>query len=165
MSNKLIYFEGFKACKPISKYIRRFNPYNRIHWDVCIIQILLEFSLTWIWLIWLLAFHMPWDRTDSTFQYPFEKLYKEPIETLKGGDIRENWEYRNYSPLLPELYLSLHPFVPLEHYCVLPKLALVSELAIGVMEDWSGGGPSGGFSFSGSQTCRQRLSLVISDSY
>ena len=27
------------------------------------------------------------------------------------------------------------------------------------MEDWCGGGPSGGFSFSDSQTCRQRLYL------
>ena len=27
------------------------------------------------------------------------------------------------------------------------------------MEDWGGGGPSGGFSFSGSKTCRQRLYL------
>ena len=32
--------------------------------------------------------------------------------------------------MLPELYLSLHPFVPLEHFCVLPKLSFASELAI-----------------------------------
>ena len=93
------------------------------------------------------------------------KLYKEPLGTLNGGEIRENWEYRNYSPLLPELMLESASLCPLEHCCVLPKLAFASELAIGVMEDWGGGGPSGGFSFSGSQTCRQRLSLVISDSY
>ena len=154
----------YTAFSPITAYIRGFDHYSHVHQDVCIIQILLEISLTWIWLIWLLAFHT-WDRTDSTFQYPFEKLYKEPLDTLKAWEIRENWEYRNYSPLLPELYLSLHPFVPLEQCCVLPKLAFVSELAIGVMEDWGGGGLSGGFSFSGSQTCRQRLSLVISDSH
>ena len=65
-------------------YIHGYYTYSRVHRDVWIIQILLERSLTWIWLIWLLAFHMPWDRTDFTFQYPFEKLYKEPLETLKS---------------------------------------------------------------------------------
>ena len=79
----------YVAFTPITTYIRGYDPYSRVHRDVCIIQILLEFSLTWIRLIWLLAFHMPWDRMDSTFQYPFEKLYKEPIETLKEADKRE----------------------------------------------------------------------------
>ena len=82
-------------------------------------------------------------------------LYKEPLDTLKG--IRENWEYRNYSPLLLELMLESTSLCPLEHCC--PSLPFVSKLAIGVMEDWSGGGPSGGFSFSGLQTCCQRLYL------
>ena len=44
---------------PIAAYIRGFDPYNHVHRDVCIVQILLEFSLTWIRLIRLLAFHMP----------------------------------------------------------------------------------------------------------
>ena len=44
---------------PIVAYIRGFDTYNRVYGDVCIIQILLEFSLTWIRLIRLLAFHMP----------------------------------------------------------------------------------------------------------
>ena len=43
------------------------------------IQILLEFSLTWIWLTCLLAFHMPWDHSDLTFHYPFENLLRNPL--------------------------------------------------------------------------------------
>ena len=72
---KMIYTDFY----PISAYIRGFDPYNRIHWDVCIIQILLEFSLTWIWLIWLLAFHMPWDRSDSTLHYPLWSYIRNPL--------------------------------------------------------------------------------------
>ena len=77
---KMIYV----AFSPITTYIHEYSLYSCVHRDVYIIQNPLERSLTWIWLIWLLAFHMPWDRTDLTFQYPFEKLYKEPIETLKA---------------------------------------------------------------------------------
>ena len=118
----------YASFSPITAYIRRYYLYSRVHRDLYIIQNPLERSLTWIRLIWLLAFHMPWDRTDSTFQYQFGKLYKEPLRHWKKR--RKNWEYQNYSPLLPELYLSLHPFVPLEHCCALPKLAFASELAI-----------------------------------
>ena len=42
-------------------------------------QIVLEFSLMWIWVTCLLAFHMPWDRMDSTFQYPFESYIRNPL--------------------------------------------------------------------------------------
>ena len=58
------------------------------------------------------------------------KLYKEPLGTLKAYRDIERLKQRNYSPLFPELYLSLHPFVPLEHFCVLPKLSFASEIAI-----------------------------------
>ena len=49
----------YAAFYPITAYIRGFDSYTRVHRDVCIVQILLEFSLTWIRLIQLLAFHMP----------------------------------------------------------------------------------------------------------
>ena len=66
-------------------------------------QILFDFSLMWIRLTHLLAFHMPWDRSDSTFHYPIEELYKEPFGYIEG---MRNWEQENYSPLLPELVLE-----------------------------------------------------------
>ena len=78
----------YAAFSPITAYIRGYSLYSHVHRDV-LVQSILEFSLTWIRLIWLLAFHMPWDRTDSTFQYPFGKLYKEPLGTLKAW---ENFE-------------------------------------------------------------------------
>ena len=60
-------------------------------------QNFLEFSLMWIWVTCLLAFHMPWDRSDSTFHYPIEALYKEPFGYIEGGGIEEQ---KNYSSLL-----------------------------------------------------------------
>ena len=53
------------------------------------IQMILEFSLMWIRLTCLLAFHMPWDRSDLTFHYPIEELYKEPFGYIKKGEIEE----------------------------------------------------------------------------
>ena len=115
---------------PITTYICGYSPYSHVHRDVWIIQILLEHSLTWIQLIWLLAFHMPLDRMDSTFHCPLWSYIRNHWDIESRGEIRENWEYRNYSPLLPKLYLSLHPFVPLEHCCVLPNISFSNELAI-----------------------------------
>ena len=69
----------YATFKPISAYIRGFDHYNRVHRDVCIIQILLEFSLTWIRLIRLLAFHMPWDCSDSTLHYPLWSYIRNPL--------------------------------------------------------------------------------------
>ena len=76
---KMIYM----TFSPITAYIRGYSLYSCVHRDVYIIQNPLERSLTWIWFIWLLAFHMPWYHTDSTFQYTFAKLYKEPLRHWK----------------------------------------------------------------------------------
>ena len=61
-------------------------------------QIVLEFSLMWIQITCLLAFHMPRDRSDLTFHYPIEALYKEPLGYIEDGEIKEK---ENYSLLLP----------------------------------------------------------------
>ena len=105
-------------------------------------QSLLEFSL--IRLTCLMAFHMPWDHSDSTFHYPIEELYKEPFRYIKG---RRNWEQENYSPLFPELVLESASLSPLEHFCVLLKLSFCLWACYREMEDWGGGGPSGGIQF------------------
>ena len=120
-------------------------------------QMILEFSFMWIWITCLLAFHMPWYRSDSTFHYPIEELYKEPFGYIKGMG---NWEQENYSPLFPELVLESASLCLLDHFCVLPNISLFLWAFYREMEDWSGG-----FSFSGSQICRQRLYLVISNLY
>ena len=82
-------------------------PFSRIYVDITLKpayigmcakgQMFLEFSLMWIWVTCLLAFHIPRDRLDLTLHYPIEALYKEPFGYIKGGGIEE-WE--NYSPLL-----------------------------------------------------------------
>ena len=61
-------------------------------------QSILEFSLMWIQVTCLLAFHMPWDRSGLTFHYPIEALSKEPFGYIERIGIEEQ---ENYSPLLP----------------------------------------------------------------
>ena len=157
----------YAAFSSITTYIRGYSPYSRVHRDVYIIQILLECSLTWIRLIWLLAFHMPWDRSDSTLHYPLWSYIRNPLVHWKGGGEKEERieSIETIVHCCQYLCLSLHPFVPWSTVVFFPIFPFASKLSIEVMEDWVGGGPSGGFSFSGSQTCRQRLSLVISYSY
>ena len=118
----------YAAFYSITVYIRGFEPYNRVHRDVCIVQIFLDFSLTWIWLIRLLAFHMPWDHSDSTFQYPFESYIRNPLVHWRQEEIIESKEtivhcFRN-------LYLSLHPFVPWSIFVFFPSLPFSCEIAI-----------------------------------
>ena len=108
-------------------HIHGFDSYNRVHRDVCIVQIFLEFSLTWIRLIWLLAFHMPWDRSDSTLHYPFWSYIRNPLVHWRHI---ERLKQRNYSPLLQNLYLSLHPFVPWSTVVFFPSFPFASKLAI-----------------------------------
>ena len=90
-------------------------------------QIILEFSLMWIQITCLLAFHMPWDRWDSIFHYPIEALYKEPFGYIERGGIQEQ---ENYSPLLLELILESASLCPLEHFVFFPSLPFACELAI-----------------------------------
>ena len=90
-------------------------------------QILFEFSLMWIRLTCLLAFHMPWDRLDSTFHYPIEELYKEPFGYIERGGIEEQETYR---PLLSELILESASLCPLEHFVFFPSFPFSCELAI-----------------------------------
>ena len=90
-------------------------------------QIVLEFSLMWIWVTCLLAFHIPWDHSNSTFHYPIEELYKEPFGYIQRGGIEEQ---ENYSPLLPELILEFVSLCPFEHFVFFPSLSFACELAI-----------------------------------
>ena len=108
--------------KPILTCTHDFWPQTRVHRDVCISPNIFGVFLIWIRRSWLLAFHMPWDRSDLTLHYPFGVLYKEPLGYIE--------EQGNYSPLLPQLclYLSLHPFVPLEHFLFFPRFPFLVSL-------------------------------------
>ena len=79
-------------------------------------QIVLEFSLMWIRVTCLLAFH-----------YPIEALYKEPFGYIERGGIEEK---ENYSPLLPELILESTSICPLEHFVFFSSLPSDRELTI-----------------------------------
>ena len=89
-------------------------------------------------------------------------LLKGYILSLLDALEEENlWEKQNYIGFVPHSfmlrYASLCPFEqPLMLY---PRFPLSCELAID-MEDWSGGGSSGGLSLSISIRCWQLLSLV-----
>ena len=79
--------------------MKRLIPFSHIYVDLTLKttyiemcakgQIILEFSLMWIRVTCLLAFHMPWDGPDSTFHYPIEELYKEPFGYIEGRGIEE----------------------------------------------------------------------------
>ena len=88
----------------------------------------LEFSLTWIWLTCLLAFHMPWDRSDLTLHCPIEELYKEPF-----GYIEEYVRIESKETIVhccQNVCLSLHPFVPWSTLVLFPSFPFACELAI-----------------------------------
>ena len=91
-------------------------------------QILLEFSLTWIRLTCLMAFHMPWDHLDSTLPCPIEELYKEPFGYIERGGIEEQ---ENYSSLLSKLgYTWVYIPLSLGSLCVLPNISFYCEVSI-----------------------------------
>ena len=74
------------------------NPLSCIHVDITVKpayigmyakgQIFLEFSLMWIRVTCLLAFHIPWDRLDLTFHYPIEALYNEPLGYIEEEELK-----------------------------------------------------------------------------
>ena len=142
-----------RLLNPLSCIYAGFTSKN-VYIGMCTkIQILLEFSLTWIRLTWLLAFHMPWYRSDSTFHYPFENIYKEIYGTLKAYERIESKE--TIVHCCQNLCLSLHPFVPWSTFVFFPSFPFASELAIErwrieVVEAQVGE----------VQTCRQRWSLL-----
>ena len=129
---------SLKTCKNF--HTRLLIPFSRIYTDLtlkptCIGicakgQIILEFSLMWIQVTCLLAFHIPLDHSDLTFHYPIEEIYKELFGYIVGGGIEEQ---ENYSPLLPELILEPASLCPLEHFVFFPRLPFACELAI---EKW-----------------------------
>ena len=148
----------YLTCKAMLTCIRIFWSKTHIHQQMCVKTKVFVVFLIKSRITWLLAFHMPWERSDSTLHFLFGVLYIEPLGYIEAGG---NWKQGNYSPWLPHLLcLSLHPFVPLDHIVLLfLSFPCICKLVI-VMEDWSGGGPCGGLGFSGSKKCRQRLSLL-----
>ena len=126
---------SLKTCKIF--YTRLLNPFSCIYMgltpktvyiEMCAKgQILLEFSLMWIWLTCLLAFPMPWDCLDLTFHYPIEALYKEPFGYIEERRIEEQ---ENYSPLLLELIVESASLCPLEKFVFFTSLPFSCELAI-----------------------------------
>ena len=109
---------SLKTCN--NCHTRLLIPFSHIYVDLTLKPVyigmcakghnILEFSLMWIWFTCLLAFHMPWGRSDLTFHYPIEALYKEPYGYIEERGIEEQ---KNYSPLLLELILEYASLCPL----------------------------------------------------
>ena len=135
--------------KPILTYIQDMTL-KPVYIGMCAKdQIVLEFSLMWIWVTCLFAFHMPWDHLDLTFHYPIEALYKEPFGYIERRGIGEQ---ENYSPLLSKLIIESASLYPLEDFLFFPRLPFLWA-RYREMEDWSGGDPGGGLGFSSLQMC------------
>ena len=116
----LYLYMNFKAMRAS---IHNFWPQTCVHRDVCIKTNIFEAFLIWVWISWLLAFHMPWDHWDLTLHYPFGVLFKEPLRYIKEEELKSK-------ETIVHCCLSLHPFVPLEHIVFFLGFPLLCELAI-----------------------------------
>ena len=89
-------------------------------------KIFVEFSLMWIQVTFLLAFHMPWDRLDFTFHYPIEALYKEPFGYIEEEELKSKKTIVHYCRSF--LVLESESLCPLEHLVFFPSLPLFVSL-------------------------------------
>ena len=124
---------------------------NLSHYDPCTSRNMTKKNMFWIFpqrvtdnlTIGLLY---AWKRSASTLHF----LLKGYILSLLDALGEENlWEQGNYSGFVPHSYtLEFESLCPFEQPLMLfPSLPLSCELAID-MDDWSGGGPSGGLGLS-----------------
>ena len=142
----------YMTFKPIPVCTRTFWANNRVHQKMCIKPKTFWVFLIESWINWLLAFHMPWERSTWPSISYLEYYIVILLDTMKEDKLESKETI--FHCFLTCLCLSLHPFVPLEHTMLLfPSLPLLCKISI-VMEDWSGGGPSGGLGFSGSKKFR-----------
>ena len=89
-------------------------------------QIFLEFSLMWIQVTCLLAFHMPRDSLDLTFHYPIEALYKEPFGYIEGGELKNKKTIVHCCRSL--LILESTSLCSLEHLVFFPRFPFLVSL-------------------------------------
>ena len=88
-------------------------------------QIILEFSLMWIWVTCTLK-SICLDITQIQPSItPLKSYIRNPLDTLKRGGIEEQ---ENYSPLFPKLILEYASICPLEHFLFFPSLPLLVSL-------------------------------------
>ena len=116
----------YATFKPILVCTRNFWPQTRVHRDVCIKQNSFVFFLIWVQTTWLLAFQMPLECLDLTLHYPFGVLYKEPLGYIEEEELKSKETIVHCC--LSWLYLSLHPFVPLEHFMFFPSFPFLVSL-------------------------------------
>ena len=87
---------------------------------------ILEFSLMWIRVTCLLAFHMPRDRLDLTFHYPIEALYKEPFGYIEEEELKSKKTIVHYYRRL--FILESASLCPLDHFVFFPSLLFLVSL-------------------------------------
>ena len=73
-----------------------------------------EFSLMCVQASCLLAFHIPRDRSDFSFHYPIEALYKEPFGYIEGEELKSKKTIVLCCHSL--LVLESTSLCPLEHF-------------------------------------------------
>ena len=118
---------------PIICCTRLSNPFSHIHADITLKptyirmcakgQIFLEFSLMWIRVTCLLAFHIPWYHSYLTFHYPIEALYKKPFGYIKEEELKSKKTIVHFCRSL--LILESASLCPLEYLVFFPSLPLL----------------------------------------
>ena len=147
-------------------HTRLLNPFSCIYTDMTLkpayIRMCAKGQMFW---------SFPWCGSDSFLSWPsiclkiawiwpsitpLKHYIRNPLDTLKREELKSK---KTIVHCCRSLYLSLHPFVPWRTLCS-SQDCLFLRACYREIEDWGGGGPGGGLGFSGSQTCRQRLSLM-----
>ena len=115
---------------PVIFHTRLLNPFSRIYADITLKpmyirmcakgQRFLEFSLMWIRVTCLLAFHMPRDHSDLTFHYPIDALYKEPFGYMEEEKLKIKKTIVHCCRSL--IILESASLCPLENFLFFPSL-------------------------------------------
>ena len=131
----LLLYMTFKAILTCTCY---FWTQPHVHRDVCISENTFGVFLIWVWISWLLAFHIPWYRSYSTLHYPFGVLYKEPLGYIEEEQLKSKETIVHCC--LSLLVLESASLCRFGELCVLPKVAFVFWACYREMKDWGGGG-------------------------
>ena len=144
---------SLKTC--VIFYTWLFNPFSHIHVDITLkptyIGMCAKGEMLW---------SCPWCGFESLVSWPsiyleiariwpsitpLKHYIRNPLDTLKGEELKSK---KTIVHCCRSLYLSLHPFVPWSTWCY-SQACLCLWACYREMEDWDGGGPGGGLSFSG----------------
>ena len=120
---KNMHYLPYATFKPILAYVHWYDPKTYVHQDVYKRPNNFGVLLMSIRVTCLLAFHIPWDRSDLTFHYPIEALHKEPFGYIEEEEFKRKKTIVHCCCSL--LILESASLCPLENFLCFPSLHLL----------------------------------------